>query len=303
MKEFFKNRVRKNTAKITLKSKNKIFSVYFHLNDNPVQHLWQKIHTENKKLSTRPMANMRSESILFLLNSYLKKVGANGMFLPISQKILNDLHSKFVHQGNNFNQEWQMINILIHRLEDNLDDPFIEYDCDINFVTIPNETYFPIKEEYKLWLNTEHRWGDLILGFGTLGKDWLDIFKDNDNFDDLNIQSTVSSETRIFFHLENPYRRFEEKEFYLWAKNNKVPLDNLNFLSLGKYILGQIIITEEFLSFNPNISDWYVPNHVCKLNWNKEFIGDDLEVLNVDFFNSDMYYESLINHANISSLL
>jgi hypothetical protein len=81
----------------------------------------------------------------------------------------------------------------------------------------------------------------------------------------------------------------------MWRKN--VSLDNLNKLALGRYVLGHVIITDEFLKFNPNISDWYVPNHKCKLEWNKQMIDADARVVDVEFFDSDMCFETLVKHG------
>jgi len=77
-----------------------------------------------------------------------------------------------------------------------------------------------------------------------------------------------------------------------------IPLDNLNKLSLGRYLLGEVIITDTFLTFHPVTSDWYVPNHICKLTWNKEMLKDDATVTNIQFYNSNLYFETLMKHTN-----
>jgi hypothetical protein len=67
--------------------------------------------------------------------------------------------------------------------------------------------------------------------------------------------------------------------------SNDVPLDNLNQLSLGLYLLGEIIITDAFLDFHPTASDWYVPNHICKLSWNRDVLGHNTLIKKIKFFN------------------
>ena len=292
----------KNTAKITLLSQGRKFDIYFQLNDNPVQHIWQKKQRDKREYFTFPMANLGVEENLKQLNYYLKLIDQPQLLFPIDQNLLNQLHAQFTRSNNN-SEAWQMINLFIHNIENTKNDPFVEYNCSVNFIRQPEIDSALIEEEYKLWLTTEHKWGDLILGYGTLGKDYLEISKDNDTLDELALQRTVSTETCLFFHLENPYKKFGEKQFYPWAKSKKIILDNLNNLSLGKYILGQIIITDIFLDFHPTISDWYVPNHICKLNWNKEYIGSDTRVIECSFFDSDMYYDSMIKHSNLDSIL
>jgi hypothetical protein len=248
------------------------------------------------------MNNLGIKYTVEKLNHYLELVNQKKISYPVEQKDLNYLHSKFVKEKFKNEKIWSMINLLIHSLENIKEDPFLEHNCSIHFVKDPDPQLTEIKEEHKLWITTEHKWGDLILGYGTLGKDWLEIYKGNDSMDELVLQSTINSETCIFFHVENPYRKFDEKNFYPWAVNNNVNLDNLNNLSFGRYILGQIIITDDFLSFHPTVSDWYVPNHICKLKWNKEFVRSDTEITSIEFFDSDMYYESIINHSKFSTL-
>jgi hypothetical protein len=150
----------------------------------------------------------------------------------------------------------------------------------------------------------DFKWGQLLLGFGTLGKSWNEIVKTNDNLDDLAIQTEIGSETMMIFNAEYPYLKIAENRLYAWAGNSNydVPLDNLNKLSLGLYLLGEVIITDAFLNFHNNISDWYVPNHYCKLSWNKEVLGYNSVIKQIKFFNSDMYFNTIIKHANLESL-
>ena len=303
MKEMYHSSTAKNTVKISLKSKGRTFDIYFQLNDNPVQNLWQQTQIQKNNFFTFPMTNIGLEKNLEKLNYCLNSIGKESLTLPIDQYLLNQIHAEFTDSKNSDSQVWQMINLYIHNIENTKNDPFVDYNCSVTFIRQPETDIFPILEEYKLWLTTEHHWGDLILGYGTLGKDYIEICKDNDTTDELALQNSINSETCLFFHLENPYRKFEEKNFYPWAKSKNINLNNLNNLSLGKYILGQIIITEIFLDFHPNISDWYVPNHICKLRWNKEFLGSDTEVTAIDFFDSDMYYNSVIKHSKLDSII
>ena len=40
-----------------------------------------------------------------------------------------------------------------------------------------------------------------------------------------------------------------------------------NQLNLGRFILGELIIDEYFLSFHNNEEDWHTPRHQCKIDW------------------------------------
>jgi hypothetical protein len=304
IKEMFSNSVGFNTAEIILKTNDRSMSVYYHLNDNPIQHIWQGIHQDSKKF-TMGITNGKSiEELVRDLNLLLKKINRSTIELPVSQNQLNKLHNDFVENSKIVSSKDELeINLLIHAIESK--NSFLtEYDASTSFYKDPDNIRIAIKEEYKLWLMNENKWGHLLLGFGTLGKSWNEIVETDDNLDDLNIQSNVSSETIMVFNAECPYAKDAEKKLYNWAKSSKhiVPLDNLNQLSLGYYLLGEIIITDAFLDFHPIISDWYVPNHYCKLSWNKEVLGYNAKVEKINFFNSDMHFNTLINHANLESL-
>jgi hypothetical protein len=76
--------------------------------------------------------------------------------------------------------------------------------------------------------------------------------------------------------------------FHKWYEklndNDKslVPLDNINEMTFGRLILGQLIIDESFLRFHSIGSDWEVPNHKCKIEWNKQVFSKAEELIKVD---------------------
>jgi hypothetical protein len=244
------------------------------------------------------------EDLLIELNKLLLTTNRPILELPVSQDQLNKLHNSFVESSkNNPTVDELQINLLIHAIETK-NNFLTEYDSSTKFYKNPDIDRIPIKEEYKLWLINENKWGHLLLGFGTLGKSWNEIAKTDDNLDDLNMQTTISSETIMIFNADFPFLKTPENRLYKWAKNSKysVPLNDLNKLSLGLYLLGEIIITDAFLNFHPTISDWYVPNHQCRLLWNRDVLGYNAQVKQIKFFNSDMYHNTLIKHANLNSI-
>jgi hypothetical protein len=299
MKELFHNHSGYNTACIKVKTQGQILELFYHLNDNPVQHQWQKLQSSAENYVTHPLYKVPLYKVTDLLIDLAKQKGYT-VTKPLDQAQLNYLHGEFVKfQGTD--QVWADINTYIHIAEDKLD-PFTDFNSVIFFTADPEPAHVPLEEKYKLWLTTEQSWGDLQLGYASIGKAWEDIAKDNDGTDDLTIKSTISTETRMHFHVEPPWKKFAEKQFYDWAKTrDDVPLDNLNALGLGKYFLGNIIITDTFLKFHNNASDWYVPNHACKLRWNKHVIGPDAKIVAVEFFESDMYYNSLMEHTEFNN--
>ena len=302
VRTMFYNSVGFNTAEIILDTGDREISIYYHLNDNPVQHIWQRLHSDTKLITIGIAHGKSIEYLVSELNLLLIKNNLPTLDFPIIQEQLNKLHNDFVQNENTF-IDAQRMNLLIHAIETK-NNILTDYDATIKFYKDPNSITFPIKEEYKLWLVNDNKWGYLLLGFGTLGKSWNEIVKTDDTLDDLNIQTTISSETSMIFNAEYPFLKSPERLLYKWSKTSShdVPLDNLNKLSLGNYLLGEIIITDVFLNYNKNISDWYVPNHKCKLMWNKEILGFNTVVKKINFFNSDMYFNTLLDHSQLGSI-
>jgi hypothetical protein len=279
-------------------SNNKEISLHYHLHDNPVQHAWQKLHIDSTGVKPGQSPSISFESALDKINVCLKKINHPVLTATVTQEQLNNLHNDFV--ANFENNTWEEINTLIHILEDRLAERFADYQRSFNFYSASNFDMIPIEEEFKLFLTTDNCWGNLLLGYATIGKDYIDISRNNDTLTDLAVQQYITSETFINFGSEQPHALYENKKFYKWAKSTSmdIPLNNLNILSLGRYMLGEIIITDTFLKFHPTPSDWYVPNHMCKLTWNKEMLGVDTIVTDIRFYNSDLYFETLMKHTN-----
>lgn len=300
MKRFYHSKEGYNTAILKCKNGVNEFYLHYHLYDNPVQHIWQKLH-KHSKVKTSNVLPQTFEKLTKDLKQELASVGITNVPNTFDQGTLNSLHNSFVE--NKKDPHWYNINILIHALENKLDNPFSNYDSTVSFYSI-EEQFVPIKDEYKIFLNTDVKWGRMNLGYGTLGKDWIHVSADNDNLDDLSLQSTISSETNLTFCVEPGIIGTDESKFYNWAKfRNDVPLNNLNKLSLGRYPLGQLIITETLLNFHNTPSDWYVPNHMCKLTWNKEVFNADVQVEEITFDNTDLLFESLVKHSNIGKII
>ncbi len=259
------------------------------------------MHLENNNIRVCNFNLLSFDDLVDELTTCCIEVNAE---LPkqVNQDYLNRLHNHFV--PNYENKVWDRINDLIHAIESKLNNPFHEYDSSLT-LNLVEEQFAPIKEEYKIFLDTDIKWGRLNLGYGTLGKDWINIAKDNDTLDDLSIQSTINSETLMSFCVEPGIPLVDNIKFYNWALNtsNLVPKDNLNALGLGKYPLGQIIITDILLDFHNKASDWYVPNHQCKLLWNKNFFNKTVNILEISFKNTDMLYETYVRDSGSKGIL
>ena len=301
MKELFYNSVGKNTCKVTCENNKGTFELFFHLSNNPVQYIWQSIHANNVNIKTAIHQGVSFDTLFDRLKDCCLQVGINDIELPLTTTKLNWLHNQYVLSEKT--ELWHEINHIIHTLESKLNNnPFDKFDSSVLFFA-ENEKRIPIKDEYKIFLNTDVVWGKLELGYGTLGKDWMDVAHDGDELSDLAIQSEISSEAKLMFCPEQVKLNYQEEKFYKWVKKTEYTVPtNLHELSLGKYVLGQIIITDVFLSYHNIASDWYVPNHKCKLLWNKEFFTPDTKVKKVDFMNSDLFFNTLVSHTGFGDL-
>jgi len=305
MKELFDNKTN-NTARIVLDCGDKELSLYYKLNDNPVQHIWQDNLKRYTKLVTVPADTRPVNEILQELNQLAESVDGTVIVEPVTHEQLNKLHAEFVNS--NQSNTWQRINTLIHKIEVKIDNPLREFNATFQFNADPDKSV-PLEEHHKHWLTTRnHHWGALLLGYSTVGKDWLDMWFDNDttlvDINQLNVQKFIKTETLLIFEIEDLWDKFPENNFYKWyssldaEEQKKIPIAELNTLALGRYLLGEIIITQDMIDFHPTVSDWYVPNHACKLEWNKQVMGKVKQVKKIEFINSDLAYTTFLKHRN-----
>jgi len=306
MKEIFQNAEGYNSLEIVINCRAGDIKLNYQLNDNPVQHIWQQIHLGTTEYTTGIPMNAPTASVLKLANDICSSINIEKIPDNFSKDDLNKIHSLMVTLAvDSSDNRLSVLNKLIHVLENKINSKYSEYNANIVFYSKNNEQYIPIQEEYKIWLESNSKWGDLILGYGTLGKDWLDLSIDDDDYKELDIQNTISSETLLYFRPEYNFPKASEIFFYRWAKQSKfhVPLHDLNKMSLGRYVLGKLIIDQTLTDYHSNIGDWYIPNHICKLMWNKDIIGSEVTIKNLRFYNGNKYHEMSIDHAQIRSIL
>jgi len=302
LRNFYQSTVGFNTCTIKCKHESGSFELHYHLYDNPIQHIWQGIHMKDSSVRGGYVNLMSLDEIYTELKQCCKQIGLTNLPENFDQNFFSQLHHQFVLSDHN--DVWHRINDLIHVGESKIINPFADYDTTIKFYAHKEEK-FKIKEEHKIFLDTDIKWGRMNLGYATLGKDWIDIAIDNDNsnLDDLAVQSYITSETNLSFCAEPGFPGKNAIKFHEWSKSkNCVPKDNLNKLALGRYPLGQLIITDSLLDFHSNASDWYVPNHECKLMWNKT-IFKKTEIESINFSNTDLLFESFLKHSNLSKII
>ena len=178
-----------------------------------------------------------------------------------------------------FHQIWMKLNQYIHIAESAMNnDEFPQYSCLVQYM--PFEYGERLREEDKLFLDSNFKWGNLYLGYNTLGKDWNDACMDNDQRliwnKQIKVQESFCSEAWLNFNAESEMPRTTEMEFWNWYSNlsvelkQQIPINRLNELALGRYYLGQIVIDETFLSYNPDFDAWRLPNSDARKKWNLE---------------------------------
>jgi hypothetical protein len=207
---------------------------------------------------------------------------------------LNKLHSMFEHYGdripelkasNRYTKELNSyfldLNELIHIYElalgnQNRNFPTMALTMDY----YPQTIFRNIEPLDKLSVKNRYDWGQLFLGYNTLGKDWLTVCCDNDL--DLVMRETVKPQKRFaaetwfsFSELEyselSPIAYFENWYHSLPAELKlKVPIENVSDLVLGKFLIGEIIIDDYFLNFDPDMTNWIIPNSESKKKWNND---------------------------------
>lgn len=289
-------------AKFTfLDCDNKQHEINYRLIDTPLTERWLDIVRQNQHRSNNTLngvfSNRTTSDIPELTNKINDLVRAINseydQILPVyeslDRKKLNYLHEYFELFGKRLSDtifsttlidNFDQLNNTIHQCEHamfNSPDKFGVFG--LVFDMYPREIYEPLLEEHKLMMRSETLWGKIYLGYNTLGKDWLQVMR----YNDLDIIKRDSVAPQIHFAAElwmNFSRDYEagwwQTEFYKRVKSypqeiqQKIPLDNLNKLALGRYLIGDVVIDDEFLSFDSNSDHWRINNHPCKSLWNRQ---------------------------------
>jgi hypothetical protein len=146
----------------------------------------------------------------------------------------------------------------------------------------PLGKHLQIENEDRLFLETELAWGKLYLGYNTLGKDWLAVAKDNDI--EVIERGMVKSQKRFAAEAWLSFTRDVSSIqraifFHNWVKTlpinlqKKIPFYKLNELGLGRFVIGEIIIDDNFLKYDSNLSNWKSYRHPSKSKWNYEVLS------------------------------
>jgi hypothetical protein len=236
------------------------------------------------------------------------------LFLTISEVTrdrLNYLHEEFEnygaqhqhlldtggYQNKPFDEQlhnfYLKLNNYIHITESLLEHkPFPQFHCLVQYM--PFEQGVPVTEEDKLFLDTNFDWGNLYLGYNTLGKDWYHAAKDHDQRlitnDQIKVQEYMSTEVWLNFSAGFAEHRYTELLFWQWYKSlpkelqKQVPVENPNKLALGKYYIGHVVLDKTFTDFHADGLDWLIPNSPIRKQWNLEVFKQIRRAVDIEIF-------------------
>lgn len=149
--------------------------------------------------------------------------------------------------------------------------------------------HYGITDKDRLMTTSQYKWGALYLGYNTLGKDYLSAMHDNDirllERDEVKPQQRYAAElwTNFGTDMDEPFTF----GFASWVDKlkpniqDKLPLNDIQNMTLGRLALGELILDESFASIDPNHKHWKVNNHHCKTRWNKEVFSTFREVVDI----------------------
>lgn len=203
-----------------------------------------------------------------------------------------------VWPGNRFNLAfhnlWLKLNEYIHIIEAAIspgnDKLFLNFSCLVS--VYPPVQGEPIQEIDKLFIDANFKWGELYLGYNTLGKDYSHAMCDDDvrviTNDQVKVQEYFSTEAWLNFTEGDINSKAAESRFWAWYERqeqlvkDKIPLDNLNKLVLGRYHIGSIVYNESFEKYD--VTDWreWLYNPVLRHKWNVEVFSQIERAVKVD---------------------
>jgi hypothetical protein len=312
------------TLKATFLDVNKKNHVlYYYIIESDLANRWVKITKENQAREDKRL-NYKFTNTVYKhidkvrnrLTDCINKI--NKMYdepLPIYEDVpelttfhLNYLHEEFerygdrmqelidgkIHWSTNMHDNFLVLNELIHLHEDVLKSKTAEFpNMAVLYDYYPQELHYPILESDKLWLTNQLRWGELYLGYNTLGKDWLKVHIDNDieviERDQVRPQIRFAAEAWMNFGPDSS-NYWSTLQFEKWVKGlpkeiqKRVPINDLNKLSLGRYKIGNLIVNDDFINkYGGTLMDYQLPNSKAKLDWNMNVLSTFEKLLLIEF--------------------
>jgi len=293
----------------------KIHTLKYQLHDSPLKLKFLDLFKKNKARANGNVDsyfnNATTDKLPELLDE-LKAVVINinqqcdFMQLPVydkvGQKELNHLHELFEEWGAvelnlqdiALAKQFYRLNELIHGCED-----CSKPDADLIMGSVVDVKPsiesgdagidLKITDRDRLMMTSQYHWGQLLLGYNTLGKDYLAAARDNDvrliQSDQVKPQVRWANEVWLNFNQDSPFPNTLMLSNWLDEIDRdtykKIPLDNLQSMSLGRLLLGDLMIDDSHLELDPNWNNWITYLHHSKERWNREVFSTFREVVDV----------------------
>lgn len=258
------------------KTSDDLLSVHTEMNEH-IEIINKFYHTLVPVYSTEiPLTHEQLNELHFHYEQY----GDYIKFMPIDASSTKVIHASFLRLN-------ELIHIYEYAVESEKEFP----NMNMLFDYWPQTIFKPIQERDKHYLRVNHKWGQLYLGYNTLGKDWCATYSDNDI--DLVKRQSVRPQRRFaaeawinFSKNDDEYTNtmvFEDWYDGLDEETKKlVPYDDLNELTMGKFLIGEVVINNKLLSFEPDINQWLIPNSKTKADWNRQVFSKFQEIESIE---------------------
>lgn len=250
------------------------------------------------------------------LNEVINKINSYGYpdKLPLFDNVevfdtdvLNYLHEQYENYGEtidyhvtkpywnkDLHDNFLRLNELIHCHEDanrNNKNTFPAFSALVDYY--PQKYFLPIEERDKLYLKSDFKWGNLYLGYNTLGKCWMKVGIDRDTEvierDQVKPQHRFAAEMWLNFGPDDD-DGFNALRFEKWYDTlsdelkSKIPFNNLNEMTFGRFIIGKLDLSRPyFLNYHSNISDWQSRSNYIKQKWNNEVFSTFTGIKHIGF--------------------
>lgn len=294
----------------------------FRLYDSDLVDRWIEITKKNQQnpnsyinCSFTNVSYSQITSVRNKLTECLKRI--NSVYdepLPLYEEVselntaeLNYLHEEFERYGDRqeelektdwwtveMHNDFLELNELIHLHEDvNSSKTAAFPNMAVLYDYYPQGLHESIKDIDRLWLTPELHWGEMYLGYNTLGKDWLKVFLDNDleviEREHVRPQERFAAETWINFGPDSDglheYHCFEKWYLNLPPEiQKKVPIDNLSKLNFGRFKIGILKTTDDFIrKYGGTRSEWEERSGKLKKDWDDNVFSKFTGIVSIEF--------------------
>ena len=295
-------------------------SVFYYLYDTSFKHKWVELVKQNFKgpdakvfssyqnfsQGDRPAVTKLLQDCVSWLNEHTDPLWTLPTYDQFDQEKLNELHSMFEDWGDlretieylpdnkDTDEYWFDLNRIIHQCEAVLISEQLNTSLIMGAVIDihPRGLKNKLLDEDKILLTTQFKWGELYLGYNTLGKDYIAVMLGNDisaiEKDGVSPQRGYAAETWLHFGFDMITAQLAQG-FSKWVKTlpqniqTKIPTD-LNDLTLGRIVLGRLLPhkTPSCMEVNNNLTDWEISRHSCKEEWNIKYFSTFVECVEMN---------------------